>query len=105
MDGKISILDKSKLYKFLFQSTIKRRCLKKINGESVFCLGYWQKAYMFILENLHETVCIQIYCDGIIRLHLKHEHYEMPKSIYLEDAKICDDEFTIKMLRELRSYF
>ena len=38
-------------------------------------------SYFIILENLDKISTLQIYQDNVIRLHLKHEHYEQPKCI------------------------
>lgn len=51
----------------------------------------------FNLKHLKNTTCIQIYYDNVIRLHLKHEHFETPKNIFIENA----DEKCIKALIEL----
>lgn len=59
----------------------------------------------FDLKNLINTKCIQIYIDNVIRLHLKHSHFEEPKSIFIEDVdEKCIAAF-IEILNSDEDYF
>lgn len=51
----------------------------------------FSEVYEVILENIDNIGTIQIYQDNIIRLHLKHGHYEKPKSIIFNAT---EDEIT-----------
>ena len=57
-----------------------------------------------ILRNLYRINSIQIYSDGCIRIHLKHGHFETPKSIIIDDINLCYDEGTLEIIEFLDEY-
>lgn len=65
----------------------------------------YYSTYDLIIKNLSRTACIQVYSDGVIRLHLEHSHFEEPRSIFSNHYKFVDDSLTEKMLEELKEYF
>lgn len=94
----IKKVDKNQLFQFLAEKSNK-------NFNSNICQhGVYENAYEFILKNLNETTCIQVYQDNVIRLHLKHEYYSIPKSIFLDDYEICNNMMTVKLIEELITF-
>ena len=53
--------------------------------------------YDYILNEIDNINTIQIYKDNVLRLHLKHKDYEVPKSIILnadeEETELLKDKF------------
>ena len=59
----------------------------------------------FILKNLPRTSCIQIYQDGVIRLHLGYSFFDhSKKSIFIQDADILEDQSTKEAIEALISF-
>lgn len=95
-------INKEELFKFLAKRVLDKKYEFGFYNDEL--KSFYKNVYDFILKNLNETFCIQIYQDNVIRLHLKHGHFDNPKSIFLEDKWICNDESTIGMLKELITF-
>lgn len=48
--------------------------------------------YAIIQDNIDKITCIQMYNDGVIRLHLKYGYFDTPKSIFIDDIELCANE-------------
>lgn len=98
MEKKILFWDASTM------KNVDRRKLEKFLSRKTFTI--WRRSsndenvYEFLLRNLKNTTAIQIYQDGVIRLHSAYN----AKSIFWEQPeKICD-ELTVKMVEELATF-
>lgn len=76
--------------KYVIKKLLKENAkLNKLVREGI-CWTLNFQTYNHILNEIDNINTIQIYQDDVVRLHLNHEHYEIPKSIML----IAEEEET-----------
>lgn len=98
-----AIVDRLKLSKFL-----ETKALETTSQNS--WLDYYPESdyldtFDFIIKNLPRTSCIQIYSDGVIRLHLGFDDVEhTKKSIFIQDADILEDQTTKEAVEAILSF-
>ena len=98
-DTMLKQLNRDNLYKFLLT-----RSLKNLSNELFYnsiLKSFFCDAYDFIIKNIDEINCIQIYKDNAIRLWTGDSKFT--SSIIFEDYDFCNNKLTSTMIKELIS--
>lgn len=93
-------VDKIRLYDYFINhnsdyaaNLVWHKCFPKSDYENLFDL---------FIKNLFRTTCIQIYQDGVIRIHLEIEpHNNVKKSIFIDDLRLIKSSTTVRAIEEL----